>query len=105
MTHYWNQAQNFFWNIFHRLSWIDLIEIGIVAFLIYQLVVLIRQTRAIQVLKGLAVLRVHDLKRAALSVHLRLHGVTDTGHERVVELVDARPHIDIPGQRRSDRQR
>ncbi len=48
--------QTFFWNIIHRPTWIDYIDIILIAFLIYQLVTLTRQTRAIQVIKGLAVI-------------------------------------------------
>ncbi|MBQ6257660.1 MAG: diadenylate cyclase CdaA, partial [Clostridia bacterium] len=40
----------------HRPTWIDYIDILIIAFLIYRLVTSTRQTRAIQVLKGLAVI-------------------------------------------------
>ena len=56
MTGFWEQAQIFFWNIIHRPTWIDYLDIAIIAFLIYQLVTITRQTRAIQVLKGLAVI-------------------------------------------------
>lgn len=56
MAGLWEQIQNFFWNIIHRPTWIDYIDILIIAFLIYQLVKLTRQTRAIQVLKGTAVI-------------------------------------------------
>ena len=56
MTTFWNQAQSFFWNLIHRPTLVDIIDILIVAFLIYQLVLLTRQTRAMQVLKGLAVI-------------------------------------------------
>ena len=56
MTGLWDQIQTFFWNIIHRPTWVDYIDILIIAFLIYQLVLLTRQTRAIQVLKGLAVI-------------------------------------------------
>ena len=56
MAGLWEQFQNFLWNIIHRPTWIDYIDIAIIAFLIYQLVTLTRQTRAIQVLKGLAVI-------------------------------------------------
>ncbi|MBR0227450.1 MAG: diadenylate cyclase CdaA [Clostridia bacterium] len=52
----WNQFQTFLWNIIHRPTWIDYIDILIIAFLIYRLVTSTRQTRAIQVLKGLAVI-------------------------------------------------
>jgi len=53
---FWDQVQTFFWNIVHRPTWIDYLDILIIAFLIYQLVTVTRQTRAIQVLKGLAVI-------------------------------------------------
>ena len=53
---FWDQVQTFFWNIIHRPTWIDYLDIVIIAFLIYQLVKITRQTRAIQVLKGLAVI-------------------------------------------------
>ena len=56
MTGFWEQVQIFFWNIIHRPTWVDYIDILIIAFLIYQLVLLTRQTRAIQVLKGLAMI-------------------------------------------------
>ena len=56
MAGFWDQIQTFFWNIIHRPTWVDYIDILIIAFLIYQLVILTRQTRAIQVLKGLAVI-------------------------------------------------
>ena len=56
MTGFWDQAQSFFWNLIHRPTLIDYIDILILSFLIYQLVLLTRETRAIQVLKGLAVI-------------------------------------------------
>ncbi len=56
MTGFWEQVQTFFWNIIHRPTWIDYLDIAIIAFLIYQLVKITRQTRAIQVLKGLAII-------------------------------------------------
>ena len=56
MTTFWNEVRLFLWNIINRPNLVDYIDIAIVAFLIYQLVMLTRQTRAIQVLKGLAVL-------------------------------------------------
>ncbi len=56
MTGLWEQFQTFLWNIIHRPTWIDYIDIAIIAFLIYQLATLTRQTRAIQVIKGLAVI-------------------------------------------------
>ena len=56
MAGIWEQVQTFFWNIIHRPTWVDYIDIAIIAVLIYQLVKITRQTRAIQVLKGLAVI-------------------------------------------------
>lgn len=56
MAAIWEQVQTFFWNIIHRPTWVDYIDIAIIAVLIYQLVILTRQTRASQVLKGLAVI-------------------------------------------------
>ena len=56
MTAFWNQVQIFFWNLIHRNTLVDYIDIAIVAFLIYQLVLLTHQTRAMQVLKGLAMI-------------------------------------------------
>lgn len=46
----------FFWNIFNRPEPKDWIDILIVAYLVYKLLMLTRETRASQVLKGLAML-------------------------------------------------
>lgn len=46
------------WNIIHRPSLSDVLDIVIVTFLVYQLLVFTRETRVSQVLKGLAVLLV-----------------------------------------------
>ena len=43
------------WNIVNRPTVIDLIDIAIISFLLYQLVLLTRRTRAMQVLKGIAI--------------------------------------------------
>ncbi len=56
MADIWEQVRAFLWNIIHRPTWIDYIDIAIIAFLIYQLVSLTRQTRAVQVLRGLAII-------------------------------------------------
>ncbi len=56
MNDFWDQVQTFFWNLIHRPTLIDYIDIIIIAVLIYQLVKITRQTRAIQVLKGLAII-------------------------------------------------
>ncbi len=56
MSALWDDIQLFVWNIFHRPGPVDWLDILIVAFLLYELVMLTRQTRAIQVLKGLFIL-------------------------------------------------
>ena len=56
MAEIWSQVQTFFWNIIHRPTWVDYVDILIIAFLIYQLIKLTRQTRAVQVLKGLGII-------------------------------------------------
>ena len=53
-----NNIEMFFWNIIHRPSLADVLDILIMAALLYQLVMLTKQTRAVQVLKGFAVLLV-----------------------------------------------
>ncbi|MEG2316978.1 MAG: diadenylate cyclase CdaA [Clostridia bacterium] len=52
----WAQVQNILWNVFNRPTIADFIDIFIVAFLIYELLMLTRETRASAVLKGLAML-------------------------------------------------
>ncbi len=49
------QLENFFWNIFHRPTLVDILDILIIAVLLYELVMLVRRTRAVQVIKGVAV--------------------------------------------------
>ena len=56
MTELWEQAKNLLWNVFNRPQVTDIIDILIVAFLLYQLLMLTRQTRASAVLKGLLLL-------------------------------------------------
>ena len=51
-----DQIGAFFWNVFNRRQLKDWLDIIIVAFLIYQLFLLTRETRASQVLKGFGVL-------------------------------------------------
>jgi diadenylate cyclase len=52
----WEQAKTVLWNVFNRPSITDILDILIVAFLLYELLMLTRQTRASAVLKGLGVL-------------------------------------------------
>jgi diadenylate cyclase len=52
----WEQAKSILWNVFNRPSITDILDILIVAFLLYELLMLTRQTRASAVLKGLGML-------------------------------------------------
>ncbi|MBO2516011.1 MAG: TIGR00159 family protein [Clostridiales bacterium] len=45
-----------FWNITHQPRWNDIVDILLLAFLLYWLVKISRHTRAVQVMKGLAIL-------------------------------------------------
>jgi len=56
LSSFWNQAQSFFWNVFHRPQLIDILDIVFVAVLIYYLIMLTRETRASAVIKGLMLL-------------------------------------------------
>ncbi len=52
----WTQLRDMLWNVFNRPTFTDVLDILIVAFLLYGLLMLARQTRASAVLKGLVVL-------------------------------------------------
>ena len=52
----WAQIQNVIWNVFNRPTIADILDILIVAFLLYELLMLTRETRASAVLKGLVML-------------------------------------------------
>lgn len=52
----WTQVQTLLWNVFNRPTLADILDILIVAFLLYELLMLTRETRASAVLKGLAML-------------------------------------------------
>lgn len=56
MSSFWDQAQTFFWNIFHRPQLHDILDILIVTVLIYYLIMLTKETRASAVIKGLMLL-------------------------------------------------
>ncbi|WP_146009107.1 diadenylate cyclase CdaA [Beduinella massiliensis] len=56
MTELWDELSNMVWNILHRPRIADILDILIVAFLIYQLLKYTRQTRVSQVAKGIVVL-------------------------------------------------
>lgn len=56
MNTFWEQVQTVLWNVFNRPTIADFVDILIVAFLLYKLFMLTRETRASAVLKGLAML-------------------------------------------------
>lgn len=68
MTSFLNQMRMFIWNIFNRPQLNDIIDILIVAVLIYQLIMLTRETRASEVMKGLVLLIVVCLLSSVLGL-------------------------------------
>ena len=52
----WAQIQTVLWNVFNRPTIADVLDILIVAFLLYELLMLTKETRASAVLKGLVTL-------------------------------------------------
>lgn len=52
----WKQLEMVFWNIFHRPRLSDIADILLIAVLLYWLICFSRQTRSLQVIKGLAIL-------------------------------------------------
>ncbi len=52
----WAEIRNVLWNVFNRPTIADILDILIVAFLLYELLMLTRETRASAVLKGLVTL-------------------------------------------------
>jgi len=56
LTSLWDQVKNILWNVFNRPQITDILDILIVAFLLYQVLMLTRQTRASAVLKGFLLL-------------------------------------------------
>jgi len=56
VTSLWNTIQTTLWNVFHRPSLTDIVDILVVAVIIYELLMLTRQTRGSAVLKGLVLL-------------------------------------------------
>jgi len=55
---FWSIVRNMGWNLTHRLGFIDIIDILIVAVIIYELLLLTRHTRGSALLKGLLILLV-----------------------------------------------
>ena len=58
MNDIWSTVRNMLWNLTHRLGIIDIIDIMIVAVIIYELLLLTRHTRGSALLKGLFLLLV-----------------------------------------------
>ena len=56
MTSLWETVQTLVWNVFHRPGLSDIFDILLVAIVIYELIMLTRQTRGSAVLKGLVLL-------------------------------------------------
>lgn len=56
MSQLWQQINTMAWNIIHRPTVSDVLDILLVSFLVYQLLKFTRETRVSQVLKGLAIL-------------------------------------------------
>lgn len=113
MTAFWNQVQIFFWNLIHRPTLVDYIDIAIVAFLIYQLVLLTHQTRAMQVLKGLAMIIVASYLSELIgltALNWLLRSILNNGviallilfqpeFKRALEQIGRSTHLDRSGQR------
>lgn len=58
MTALWQSIQTIVWNVFHRPGLSDILDILVVTVIIYELLMLTRQTRGSAVLKGLVLLLV-----------------------------------------------
>lgn len=56
MESFWLDITNFFENTIQNITWLDIVDMIIVALVIYQLLKVIRRTRANQVLKGVLLL-------------------------------------------------
>lgn len=77
-----DQIQTFFWNIIYRPTWVDYLDIGIMAVLIYQLFLITRRTRSMQVFKGLLMLVLASYISEMLglvSINYLLHSVLSNG--------------------------
>lgn len=55
MQSIWTQTEQLIWNVFHRPTVMDFLDILIIAFLLYELLMLVRRTRAVQVIRGVAI--------------------------------------------------
>ena len=99
MSSFTRQIETFFWNIFNRPQLHDIFDILIVAVLIYYLIMLTRETRANEVMKGLVLLLVacavfNAMGLTALSWVLTL--ILSNG-SRIVEPICESPFINAIG--------
>lgn len=77
-----DQIQTFFWNIIYRPTWVDYLDIAIMAVLIYQLFLITRRTRSMQVFKGLLMLVLASYISEMLglvSINYLLHSILSNG--------------------------
>ncbi len=82
MNAIWDQIQTFFWNLLHRPTWVDYLDIAIMTVLIYQLFLITRRTRSIQVFKGLMIVVFASYVSEIIgltSINYLLHGVLNNG--------------------------
>ena len=68
MQDFWSTVRNMIWNLTHRIGIIDIIDILIVAVIIYELLLLTRHTRGSALLKGLFLLLVIMLVSSLLGL-------------------------------------
>ena len=77
MNDIWSTVRNMTWNLTHRVGFIDIIDILIVAVIIYELLLLTRHTRGSALLKGLFLLLliviVSNLLRLTSGIELCRH--------------------------------
>ena len=56
MNDVWTMVNNMIWNLTHRLGVVDILDILIMAAIIYEALILVRRTRSSALLKGLVLL-------------------------------------------------
>ena len=58
MNDFWMTARNMSWNLTHRLGFADVVDILIVAAILYEVMILMRRTRSSALIKGVVILLV-----------------------------------------------
>ncbi|MEG1304244.1 MAG: TIGR00159 family protein, partial [Oscillospiraceae bacterium] len=58
MTEFFSSIGNSFNVLYNTISWVDLLDVALVAYVIYQVISLVRQTRAASLARGIVVLLV-----------------------------------------------